>query len=53
MGEGLSIAVLDGGCTKSVYSLSWLNCYLETLSPSDLSLVKEFEINTLNLAVEN
>ena len=32
---------------QNVCSLSWLNCYLETLSLSNLSLVKEFESNTL------
>ena len=46
MGEKLSMAVQDSGCTKTVCNLSWLNWYLETLSPSDLSLVKEFESNT-------
>ena len=37
--------VLGSGSTKSVFSLSWLNCYLETLSPSDFSLYQEFESN--------
>ena len=47
MGESPSMAALDSGCTKTVCSLSWLSCYLETVSPSDFSLVKEFESNTL------
>ena len=46
MGESLRMTVLDSGYAKTVCSLSWLNFYLETLSPSDLSLVKEFESNT-------
>ena len=43
--KSLSMAVLDSVCTKSVFSLSWLNCYLKTLSPSDLSLDQEFDSN--------
>ena len=43
--KSLSMAVLDSVCTKSVFSLSWLNCYLEPLSPSDLSLDQEFDSN--------
>ena len=47
MGESLTMTVLDSNCTKTVCSLSWLNYYLETLSPSKLSLGKEIESNSL------
>ena len=30
IGEALSMAVLDSGCTKTVCGETWLKCYLET-----------------------
>ena len=38
VGETLSMAVLDSGCTKTVCGENWLNCYLETLSDEDKKL---------------
>ena len=35
IGETLSMAVLDSGCTKTVCGETWLNCYLETFSDED------------------
>ena len=35
IGEMLSMAVLDSGCTKTVCGETWLNCDLETLSDED------------------
>ena len=45
MEECLNMAVLDSGSAKTVCSLSCLNCYLETISRSDLSLLQKFESN--------
>ena len=35
IGEMLSMAVEDSGCTKTVCRETWLNCYLETFSDED------------------
>ena len=35
-GETLNMAVLDSGCTKTICSKTWLNCYLESLSSEEL-----------------
>ena len=42
-GETLSYAILDSGCTKSVCSRVWLQCYLDALNESDKSSVQEQE----------
>ena len=41
VGETLKHAVLDGGCTKNVCGVSWLESYLETLSEVDKKKVAE------------
>ena len=43
LGETLSYAILDSGCTKSVCSRVWLQCYLDALNESDKSSVQEQE----------
>ena len=40
IGETLSMAVLDSGCTKTVCNKTWLNCYLESLSSEELNNIK-------------
>ena len=44
--ETLNHAVLHSGCTKTVCGLSWLDNYLETLSPEDKEKVVEKQIQT-------
>lgn len=46
VGETLNSAVLDSGCTKTVCGETWLQCYLEGLSETDLCKVKEFPTST-------
>ena len=43
LGETLSDAIIDSGCTKSVFSKVWLQCYLDALNLSDKSSVQEQE----------
>ena len=43
LGENLSYAILDFGCTKSVCGRVWLQCYLDALNESDKSSVQEQE----------
>ena len=43
LGETLSYAILDSGCTKSVFGKVWLQCYLDALNESDKSSVQEQE----------
>ena len=43
LGESLSYAILDSGCTKSVCGKVWLQCYLDALNESDKSSVQEQE----------
>ena len=38
-----SYAILDSGCTKSVYGIVWLQRYLDSLNESDKSSVQEQE----------
>ncbi|XP_057299172.1 uncharacterized protein LOC130629827 [Hydractinia symbiolongicarpus] len=47
MGETLSAAVLDSGCSKTVCGESWLKEYLETLSDNELNHVTESQSNTI------
>ena len=35
IGETLSMAVIDSGCTKTVCGQEWLDCYLQSLSNED------------------
>ena len=44
--ETLNHAVLHSGCTKTVCGLSWLDNYLETLSPEDKEKVIEKQSQT-------
>ena len=37
VGETLGCAVLDSGCTKTVYGSLWLKCDEESLQPDDLA----------------
>ena len=46
VGETLNHAVLDSVCTKTVCGLSWLDNYLETLSPEDREKLVEKQIET-------
>ena len=39
IGETLSMAVLDSGCSKTVCGGTWFNCHLETLSDEDKKLL--------------
>ena len=42
VGETLNCAVLDAGCTKNVCGQSWLDSYLDSLTPEDLlKVIKE------------
>ena len=43
LGETLSYAILDSGCTKSFCGRVWLQCYLDALNESDKSSVQEQE----------
>ena len=43
LGETLSYAILDSGCTKSVCGKVWLQCHLDALNESDKSSVQEQE----------
>ena len=47
IGEMLSMAVLDSGCTKTVCGEIWLNCYLETLSDEDKKLLHVKDNNSV------
>ena len=46
VGETLSTAVLDSGCTKNVCGETWLKCYLDTLDEMDLKQVKYQQSST-------
>ena len=46
MGKTLNHAVLDSGCKKGVCAFSWLDNYLETLSPEDRENVLEKQSKT-------
>ena len=35
LGETLSNAILDSGCTQTMCGESWLQCYIDTLCESD------------------
>ena len=41
VGETLSCAVLDSGCTRTVCGKVWLNCYLDTLTDDEKKCIKE------------
>ena len=41
VGETLHCTVLDAGCTKNVCGQSWLDSYLDSLTPEDLLKVIE------------
>ena len=43
LGETLSYAILDSGCTKSVCGRVWLQCYLDALNEFNKSSVQEQE----------
>ena len=47
IGETLSMAVLDSGCTKTVCGETWLNCYLETISDEDKKLLDGEDSNSV------
>ena len=47
IGETLSMAVLDSGCTKTVCSKTWLNCYLESLNSEELDNIKREQSETI------
>ncbi|XP_057309261.1 uncharacterized protein LOC130647426 [Hydractinia symbiolongicarpus] len=47
MGETLSAAVLDSGCSQTVCGESWLKEYLETLGDNELNHVTESQSNTI------
>ena len=47
IGETLSTAVLDSGCTKRVCSKTWLRCYLESLSSEELDNIKREQSETI------
>ena len=40
VGDTLSMAILDSGCTRTVCGENWLNCYLETLTENEKALVQ-------------
>ena len=39
VGETLSMAILDSGCTKTVCGNTWLECFIETLSNEEKELL--------------
>ena len=47
IGETLSMAVMDSGCTKTVCGEVWLNCYLETRSDEDKKLLHVEDSNSV------
>ena len=47
IGETLSMAVLDSGCTKTVCGETWLSRYLETLSDEDKKLLHVEDSNSV------
>ena len=46
IGETLSMAVIDSGCTKTVCGQVWLDCYLQSLSNEDQQSVREEKSET-------
>ena len=46
IGETLSMAVIDSGCTKTVCGQIWLDCYLQSLCNEDQQSVKEEKSET-------
>ena len=53
IGETLSIAALDSGCTKTVCGETWLNCYLETLSDENKKLLQVEDSNSVFIFVDS
>lgn len=47
VGETLSMAILDSGCTKTVCGEEWLQCYLNTLNDRELKSVIERKSATI------
>ena len=47
VGETLSCAVLDSGCTRTVCGKVWLNCYLDTLSDDDKNASRKSQVKHL------
>ena len=46
IGETLSMAVIDSGCTKTVCGQLWLDCYLQSLSNEDQQSVRDEKSET-------
>ena len=46
IGKTLNAVVLDSGCSRTVCSQSWLNCYIESLSEEDQDQLQEKESST-------
>ena len=42
LGETLNLAVLDSGCTKTVWGQEWPKCYIESLCDDDRKKIQEF-----------
>ena len=49
IGRTLSVAVLVSGCTKTVCSKTWLNCYVESLSSEELDNIKHEQSETISI----
>ena len=49
VGETLSMAILDSGCTETVCGNTWLECFIETLSNEEKELVTTEPSLILNL----
>ena len=41
VGKTLNTAVLNSGCTKTVYGKLWLDCYMDSTSKEDSNLIEE------------
>ena len=46
LGETLSNAILDTGCTQTVCGESWLQCYIDTLCESDRNSIETISSET-------
>ena len=46
VGETLSCGVLDSGFTQTVCGMSWLSCFKDSLSKSELDSIIEKSSNT-------
>ena len=44
VGETLSCAVLDSGCTRTVCGKVWLNCYLDTLTDDEKNASRKSQV---------